>query len=288
MSSPLAAEGPAAWEHGLTPVVLKRLRILISPFDTPATLAFDPERYALLCRASPGKWGDVLARYALFQRLRRREGEAETDHRRRQDRWLAERRQWEQEQRTFSLGDLDVRRMLAPDPSAGAFIAFGASIASPEQIAGSKLESTCAISATGRVLVLDVASDKVRLMARISELIDHEREASGIVPATRRGPKTLAEKKLAEARCRRPASEHREFLQSIQSHQLVPLWDLQLAGLTTDKATTASVLYPERANPARNVLPRSIPRVLLQKIDRARELQDQTVGWLPRLRAVVG
>ena len=165
---------------------------------------------------------------------------------------------------------------MSPDePGNGPFIALGTWIASPEQIAGSELEYTVPISATGRVLVLDVASDKDLLMARISELIDREREAAEVAPASRRGRKTRADQKLRR--------ERGEFLRSIQKHQIVPLWDLQLAGLAMDKLATARVLYP-----VRSVSQRSIPRVLLQKIERARELQDQIVGWLPRLRAVVG
>jgi hypothetical protein len=258
----------------------------------------------------------VLARYALFQRLRRRDGETEVDHRVRQNCWLAERREWEQEQRTFLLGGRDIRTMWPTDPVNGAEIALGTWIASPEQIAGSKLEYTVPISATGRVLVLDVSSDKDLLMARISTLIDREREAAGIAPATRRGPPTLADRKVAAMRriwpnlidhARRaaglqpgppypdpdwrpdpPNSEHREFLRSVQEHHIVPLWDLQLAGLATDKLASARVLYPEFNNAARNVSQRSIPRMLLQKIKRSRELQDRVPSWIPRLRAVVG
>jgi hypothetical protein len=277
MSSPSAADGLAAWEHGLTPVVLKRLRTLIRPFDTPTILAFDPERYARLYNSSSGHWGDVLARYALFQRLRRRGGETEADHRIRQNRWLAERRKWEQ--RTFLLGGHDVRTMPPDDPDNGPSIALGTSIASPEQIAGSELEYTVPISATGRVLVLDIASDKDRLMARISELIDHEREAAGVATASRRGRKTRADQNN---------SEYREFLKSLREHHVVPLWDLQLAGLAMNELASARVLYPELHDPARNVSRRSIPRVLLQKIERARKLQDQVISWVFRLRTFVG
>lgn len=100
------AKRPAAWEHGLTAVVLKRLRILIRPYDTPARLAFNPERYERLYAS--GAWGDVLARYVLFQWLRRRQGEPEADHLIRQNHWLAERRAWEQKKRTFLFGGHDV------------------------------------------------------------------------------------------------------------------------------------------------------------------------------------
>jgi hypothetical protein len=259
----------------------------------------------------------VLARYALFQRLRRREDETEGDHRVRQNRWLAERREWEQEQHnTFFLGGHDVRTMWPPDPVNGAEIALGTWIASPDQIARSELEYTVRISTTGRVLVFDVASDKDLLLARISELIDQEREAAGIAPTTRRGAPTRADKKIAAMRriwptlvdhARReaglqagppypdfdwrpdpPQSEHRAVLRSIQEHHIVPLWDIQLAGLATHKLATARVLYPELNNTAREISQRSIPRMLLQKIERARELQDQVKWWVPRLRAVVG
>lgn len=153
-------------------------------------------------------------------------------------------------------------------------------------------------------------------MARISELIDRAREAAGITPTSRRGRETRADQKLAAMRClwpklidhaRREAglqpgppypdfhwrpdlanSEYREFLKALREHHVVPLWDLQLAGLAMDKLSTARVLYPELNNPARNVSRRSIPRVLLKKIRRAQELQDQAGSWVSRLRAVVG
>jgi hypothetical protein len=339
------AEAPAAWDHGLSPVVLKRLRLLIRPFSTPSTLAFDHDRYALLDKASPGVWGSVLNRYALFQRLRRREDETEADHRKRQDLWLTERRSWElwlrdpfavsarsrprehrhrtQEHRGFVLGKHDVRTMW-PDESTN----LGTWIASQEELAGSTLELLLGISPTARAFVIDIAADKDRLMARISELINEEREAAGIPPITRRGPQTEAEKKLAVAkrlwpkimdaarleaglspepaypklnwRPDPPSSEFREFLRAIRDHRIVPLWDLQLAGLETTKHATALALYPELADPnapkrsARaakgypTVSTRSIPRTLLQKIERARELQDESVALTPRLSAVVG
>jgi hypothetical protein len=206
--------------------------------------------------------------------------------------------------------------MLPDEPGNGPFIALGTWVASPGQIAGSELEYTVSISPTGCVLVLDVASDKDLQMARISQLIDQKREAAGIAPATRRGPPTRAERKLAAAqrlwpkllddvrqkqglrpgppyppltwRPGPPNSEYQGFLKSIQDHHIVPLWDLQLAGLATDKLACAQVLYRELANPARGISQRSIPRVLLNKIDRAGELQDQVERWISRLRAVVG
>jgi uncharacterized protein YndB with AHSA1/START domain len=305
MSSPSAVEGrPAAWDHGLTPFIVRRLRFLIPTWEG---------QHERLYKKRPAEWGDVLARYAVFQRLRRREDESEADHRERQIRWLGARRAWEREH--HHLAD-NIRTAWPDDPDNGPFIPLGTSIAPPEQIAGSELEYTVPISPTGRVLVLDIASDKKLLMARISELIDIERQAAGIPAASRRGPKSRADKKVEamrriwpklidHARCEaglqpglpypdfdwRPDpdnTEHGEFLKSIQDHRIVPLWDLQLAGLATDKLATAGVLYPERTNPARRVSQRSIPRGLLQKIERARELQEQTVGWLPRLRAVVG
>jgi hypothetical protein len=310
MSSPSAADGPAAWDHGLSPVVLKRLRLLIGPFDTPLTLTFNRNQYARLYKASPDVWGAVLYRYALFQQLKRRKGETEATHRARQNCWLRDRRKWELEHRGRGVGKDDLKTMW-PDT-----IGLGTWVASLEEFAGSELELLVPCFPTARVLVLDIASDKGRLMARISELIDRERETTGICSAIRRGPRDLATRKIAAARALfekevdrereatgnepghpypeldwrpdPPNSEHREFLRSIQDHHIVPLWDLQLAGPGTDKLAMARVLYPELTNPVRNVSQRSIPRVLLQKIERARELQDQIVGWLPRLLAVVG
>jgi hypothetical protein len=271
--------------------------------------------YERLYQRRPDQWGDVLSRYAIFQRLRRRESESEADHRGRQARWLRERRRQEKD---ISLIVDDVRtNRLHDDEADGAFFALGTWIAEPGQYAGSELENWVHTSPTGRVLVLDIASDKDRLVARISELIDRERVAAGIPAVRRRGRQTrAAEIKLAAlwhvrrkaydlARQqvglqpgppypdvdRRPEpdnTEYGEFLRSVRQHQIVPLWDLQLAGLATDKLASARMLYPERTNPARPVSQRSIPRGLLQNIERARELQDQAVRWVPRLRAVVG
>jgi hypothetical protein len=191
MSSPSAADGPAAWDHGLSPEVLSRLRLLIAPFDAPLTLTLNRDRYSRLYKASPGVWGSVLHRYALFQRLKRCEGETEAAHRARQDSWLSHRQKWEMEQ--IGVGEHDIRTMW-PDATA-----LGTWFASPENFAGSELELLVPCFPTGRVLVLDIASDKDRLMARISELIDRERRASGITRATRRGPEARADKKLAAA-----------------------------------------------------------------------------------------
>lgn len=74
---------------------------------------------------------------------------------------------------------------------------------------------------------MDILTDKARLIARISELIDPGRQASGIEPATRRGRAVRADRELSAAQ----RSEFREFLKSAQEHHIVPLWDLQLAGL---------------------------------------------------------
>ena len=133
MSSPLVADRPAAWEHGLSPRVLKRLRLLIGPFARPGSLAFDPTPYDRLYRASLIEWGNKLMRYALFQRLKRREGETEGDHRGRQAHWLGERRRWLAEWRDIFSEGHDIRTMLEPD---GPFMPLGAWFAKPEQIVG--------------------------------------------------------------------------------------------------------------------------------------------------------
>jgi hypothetical protein len=206
--------------------------------------------------------------------------------------------------------------MLEPD---GPFMPLGAWFAKPEQIAGSDLEDIASISPTGRVLVLDIASDKELLIARISGLIDRERKAAGIAPVSRRGPTSRTDKKravmpLIQARAHDHArqavglppgppypdfdwepkpevTEYGEFLRSLREFHVVPLWDLQLAGRANSKSATARVLFPEEANrdaKTENVVARSIPRGLLTKINRAMELQDQVAAWVPRLRATVG
>jgi hypothetical protein len=306
-------ERPAPWQHGLSNFVLNRLRLII-----PSLYG----HYDRLVDASAAKWGQTLARYAAFQKLRRQASESELDHRARQARWLCARRAWERDNRYLSLCPtdgivlldrmatptryFDIRAAWPPDSADGAEIPLGTWIAPPEQIAGSKLEHTVCISTTGRVLVFDVASDKDLLMARISELIDREREAAKIAPTTRRGPPTQADKKIAAMRriwpslidhTRRAAglpigppyppfdwrpqpanSEQREFLKAIREHCIVPLWDMQLAGSATRQRATAQALYSNMHE----------KRSLLAKLHRAEELQQETLSWIPRLRAVVG
>lgn len=199
---------------------------------------------------------------------------------------------------------------LPDDTENGPFIALGTWFAKPELFAGSDLADYVSIWSSGRVLVLDIAADKVRQMTRISHLIDREREAAAIPQISRRGPRTRRKREALE-RARHEAkvqahevvglppppawrpepetTEYGEFLRSIRDHQIVPLWDLQLSGLALEKEATARVLYPDLADPNRkHVSKRSIPRGLLQKIERARELQDQAVRLVPRLRANVG
>jgi hypothetical protein len=252
----------APWQHELSTFVLSRLRLIIPSLDG---------HYHRLAKDSAAQWGQTLARYAAFQRLRRQASEGEVEHRARQARWLRARRAWERENRDFSD---DIRAAWPPDSANGAEIALGTWIASTEQIAGSNLEHMVPISPTGRVLVFDIASDKEALMTRISQLIDREREFVGIVPAPRRGPASLAERKLAAKR----NSEQREFLRAIWEHCIVPLWDMQLTGSATQKLVTAQALYPNMRE----------KRSLLAKLSRAEELQQEALYWIPRLRAVVG
>jgi len=83
-------------------------------------------------------------------------------------------------------------------------------------------------------------------------------------------------------------TEYGEFVKSLLRFRVVPLWDLQLAGLAENKLPTAQALFPEDANPSGKTLSaRSIPRGLLKKIERALAMQDQAVGWVRRLRATV-
>ena len=116
-------------------------------------------------------------------------------------------------------------------------------------------------------------------MERISRLIDREREAAGIAQITRRGRKSSADGKPESA-------ELAEFLRSIRKHRIVQLWDLQLAGRATTKSATARLLYPGQAKRKYDAS-RTGLRVLLQKLDQARKLQDHVEGWLPRLLATV-
>jgi hypothetical protein len=271
MSSPSRDDRPAAWEHGLTPLVLARRRLLIRPLNTP-------EQHQRLCKASPAKWGDLLARYALFQLLRRREGETADEHRARQRRWIIEREEFEgrgrdpePDGRRRASGASALRErwtMLPDDPSNSPWLALGTFFASPDELAGSELETLLSCYPTGRALVLDLASDKDRLLAQIAELIDRGREAAGIVAATKRGPKPAKSD---------PINEHSEFLRTIREHQIVPLRDLQLAGKATGMHATARVLYPELRE----------QRSLLARLKQARKLQDETLAAIPRLRCEV-
>jgi hypothetical protein len=270
-SSPSPADPlRAAWEHGLSPFVVKRLRLLIPSLEG---------HYDRLAKAAPSRWGYVLARYALFQRLRRREGEAQADHRARQARFLCARHTWEWKTRGPDIRSAWPETGRDPEIALGPFAPLGAWIVAPELVTGSELEEILdfAPTGTGRVLVLDIAADKVWMMAQISRLIDREREVAGITPSPRRGRKR-------GAHAMPDGTELGDFLRSVRDHRIVQLWDLQLAGRATDKTATARVLYPERAKRIYDAS-RSVHRVLLQKLDRACELQDKVKAWLPRLLA---
>jgi hypothetical protein len=220
----------------------------------------------------------VFERYALFQSLRRREGETEAIHRARQVDWLRVRRQ-----QTREFGD---EARVDESTNLG-----GAWIPPPDEIEGSRLELLLEMSPTARVLVVDIAADRDWLLGRIADLIDRQRAAQGIPSLPRRGRDKSGTEMLAE---------FREFLRSAREHHIMPLWDLQLAGLATDQGATARTLYPDLADPNSpkraereaggypSVSARSIPRALLQKLKRARELQDQAVALAPRLCATVG
>jgi hypothetical protein len=164
---------------------------------------------------------------------------------------------------------------MRPDESTN----LGTWIVPPAELEGSSLELLIQISPTARVLVVDIYADEDWQLARIADLMKRERQAAGIDPLRRRG-------KPRRATSQR--SEFRDLLRSVKEHRIVPLWDLQLAELAVKKHATARALYPELDNPAHSVSRRSVSRVLLQKIERARELQDQIVGWAPRLLAAVG
>ena len=200
------ADKAAAWKHDLSPIVLDRLRRIIPSLDG---------HYHRLDKAPAAEWGQKLARYAAFQRLRRQLGESETDHRARQARWLCRRRAFERENRELSD---DIKSAWPHDSDNGAEIPLGTWIASSEQVTGSDLADFISVSATGRALVFDIASDKELLMGRISELIDKERKAAGIAPAVRRGPTSSAKTKTAAIH-----SEQREFLRAIRDHCIVRL-----------------------------------------------------------------
>jgi hypothetical protein len=263
--NPPAPRGTACWEHGLTPIVLKRLRILIRPFNTPGGLAFDLYRYSHLYRSSPGVWGDVLNRYAIFQRLKRSENETEAAHGARQACWLRERRQWEKAHCWLAAAAGHDVRTLVPGS-----IALGVGVAAPEDIAGSRLETMLRISPTSRAIVLDLASDREAVIARIFELIDREREGGGLPAATKRGRKPGLSRHLPH--------EQDEFLRSMRDHHIVPLWDLQLAGVSTGKLATARTLYGDTTTQKRS---------LLGKLKRAQKLQEEALSWICRLSAAV-
>jgi hypothetical protein len=277
------------------PCVLGCLRLLIPSLEG---------QYDRLDKASAAQWGQTLGRYRAFQRLRRRPGESEAEHRARQAHWLCTRRAWERENRDWYDGD--IRAAWPHDSADSAGIALGTWIASAEQIAGSELEDIVPIFPTGRVLVFDLASDKELLIERISELIDRERKAAGIASSPRRGPLTLAQRKLAAIRRAWPElidnarqqeglepgppyppidwrpepakTEQREFLKAAKEHRIVPLWDMQIAGTAIHMLKTAQTLYPETLQ----------KRSLLMKLHRAEELQQEALTWIPRLSAVIG
>jgi hypothetical protein len=107
---------------------------------------------------------------------------------------------------------------MRPDESTN----LGTWIVLPEELEGSSLELLIQISPTARVLVVDIYADADWQLARIADLIKRERQAAGIDPLRRRG-------KPRQASSQR--SEFRDLLRSIKEHHIVPLWDLQIAGL---------------------------------------------------------
>jgi hypothetical protein len=284
MSLPSVAKGGAGWAHGLSADVLERVRELIQPIHRPATLALDPDPYARLYESPPSILGNLLGRYAIFQVLRRRVCESEADHYARQTQWQRERNTIEKEK-----PGSDAWRAWEPEsnPAHGAWhTSFGCWLAGPDELRGSSLETLLSLAPRARVFVFDIAADKNDLMGRLSHEIDLERFCQGVAPrAARRGRKPAREN---------PAREYGEFLRTIKEHEIVPLWDLQLAGFAVGKRATSAALYPEVADPgsprrvARNYptpAKASVDRALLQKIRRARELQDEAMDWVVRLSA---
>jgi hypothetical protein len=242
------------WEHGIPPYTLWRLKLMIPSLQG---------HYERLDKASGAVWGIILSRYAVFQQLRRQAGESGVNHRARRERWLLERGAFERERHDISQ---DVRAALPQNSPYEAGIALGTWIASPEQIAGSELEHIVPAWPTGRVVVLDVAADKELLKKQIFELIDRERKAAGIAPASRRGPPKQP---------KTGNSEQREFLKGAREHQIIRLWDLQIADTADQKLKTARALYPALSE----------KRSLLAKLNRAEELQQEALAWIPRLCA---
>lgn len=161
----------------------------------------------------------------------------------------------------------------APDSVHGIWrTPLGTWFASPDEIAGSWLESVLRHAPTARVLVLDIAGDKNQLMTQLSALIETERFFQGIAPGRRRGPKP----KPGMDRTPDNPLEYAGFLRSIRCHHIVPLWDLQLAGLATTKLATAQAPYRPDITQKRS---------LLAKLRQARKLQDEVLNWVALLRA---
>jgi hypothetical protein len=303
-----SADKAAAWDHCLPKLVILRLRRLIQPFATSQTLVFDQAPYAKLYDAPPVVWGNKLARYAIFQNLKRREDEDEISHEARLKSWLNQRRCFEWEQVNEPWPRPADRFAMWPDDGTNGFsVPLGTRFAKPKELVGSDLENWAAMSPTARVLIFDIAADKARQIAQISYLIDRERETASVPRIPRRGPKKNAKKEAfkevrrrAEEYARKKAglppppayreppqvTEYGQFIESLKRFHVVPLWDLQLAGLAGNKASVARALFPADARKSGR-LEVNIPRVLLAKIDRAIELQDQVIGWVRRLRATI-
>lgn len=243
---------PAVWPHGIPEKVLVWIRKEVAPITAPASLdAIDRRAYAFLEAAKPPEWAWLLRRYGLFQSLKRRDGEPERDHRARLASWLKAHRK---------------RAGFAPGPGS---LSVGTYMAPREDVHGSRLGRDLGYFPSARAIVLDLLADKALTMRQIDDLIDQERSAAGIIAPEKPGP-------VPEPR---PvvAAEIQGFIRTIELHQIVPLWDLELYGAAGGKLETARAIYGNGES-----------RALLAKLNKARTLQAASVGWISRLGATVG
>jgi hypothetical protein len=159
---------------------------------------------------------------------------------------------------------------------APATIAIGTSMVEPDYLDELRQQPATHIGAVlrnfpaARLLMFDIQTDRAALLRRFEELIDAERERIGIDKPTKRG-RRLKRGLLPADR----AGDLAGFLRTAIDLQIVPLWDLQLAGSLTASLEVARVLYPHHSE----------ENTLRKKIGRASRFQNRAEQFVDRLRA---
>lgn len=264
----MAGFNDATWEHGIPDFMLPRLRNIVRPVSQPTALnGLELGVYARLRHFTPQEWEILLTRYSVFEKLKLRRGESRKAHLTRLIEWSRVQAQQRRERPEYPAG------ALAGD------VPTGTHMFSREQVLSSEPASIIKSYAHTRLIVVDLQCDKRRSLEQIERLIDLAREEAGlkIKPGRGRRPKKPHNGK--------PRREIAQILHTFTDHHVVPLWDLQLAGLATKgmKQAIATSLYS--GGGAGSISERGS---LYDKLDQALVLQRDAAGWAPWLNSSVG